>query len=223
MKYLFIILAFEYFLILNAENFMVVEQPEAKIFMEQLHQEMKKVKTVAFEFQQEKQLVLFEDTLFITGWCYVEKPGKIRWEYTSPIRKKILLCNDSVKIYKGSEEISSGESQGLLTVYRYILSFFDGKIDVDNSNFVYTLKKNREDQDIFLIEMKSQGKLTQFIDHIEMKISQKASRLVQFLLFEPNGDYTVIKVSSYILNPQLTHDLFDKKVIEKFQDGFSQK
>ncbi|NUM36450.1 MAG: outer membrane lipoprotein carrier protein LolA [Candidatus Brocadiae bacterium] len=224
MKYLLsAILIFQYFLIADTEKFAAMNPVDAKIFMDQLRQEMQKVKTIAFDFYQEKHLVLFDDALHLKGWCYVEKPNKIRWEYISPIQKKILLCNDKIRVYKGLEEISLEENQGFLLVYKYILGFFEGTFSIDTSHFICTLKQAKEDQDIFLVEMKSQGKLTQFIDHIEMKISKKASRLIEFLLFEPNGDYTRIGVGSYILNPRLSPGLFDTKIIKEFQDGFFQR
>ena len=125
MKYLLLgILFFQYLLWADSEKFIVVEQPEAKKFMAQLRQEMEKVKSVAFCFRQEKHLVLFEDILHLAGWCYVEKPYKIRWEYVSPMRKKILLNNDKIKVYKDLKEIPTDENQGLQMVYKYILAFF---------------------------------------------------------------------------------------------------
>ena len=221
MKYFLLgILFFHCLLGADSEKFTVVEPTEAKKFMAQMRQEMEKVKSVAFCFRQEKHLVLFEDILHLRGWCYVEKPDKIRWEYVAPIRKNIVLCSDEVKVYKGLEEIHSDENQGLQLVYRYILDFFSGKFETEHSPFIGTLKKNDQEPDIYWLELKSQEKLAKFVDHLEMKISKKSCQLVQFFLFEPNGDYTVIEVESYIPNPRLALDLFGKKVIEHFQDGF---
>jgi outer membrane lipoprotein-sorting protein len=220
MKYLLAgMLFFHCLLWADSETFIKVGQAETEQFMTQMRQEMAKVKSVAFCFRQEKHLVLFEDVLHLRGWCYVEKPDKIRWEYVSPIRKKIVLCGDEVKVYKGLEEIHAEESQGMQMVYRYILAFFSGKFEIDQTHFILALKKSERDQDIYLLEMTSQGKLSQFVAHMAMKISKKSSQLVQFLLVEANGDYTVIEAESYTLNPQLFPGLFGKKVIENFQDG----
>lgn len=220
-KYLLVGLWFFHcWLVADSEQFVVVEPTEAEKFIAQIRQETEKVRSVAFCFRQEKHLVLFEDTLHLRGWCYVEKPDKIRWEYVAPLRKRILLCRDEVKVYKGAEEIHVAESQGLQMVYKYILAFLSGRFDMDRSRFISTWRKNDRERDVYWLELKSQGKLTKFVDRMEMKISKQTRQLVQFRLFEPNGDYTVIEVESYLHNPRLCPDLFGKKVIENFQDAF---
>jgi outer membrane lipoprotein carrier protein len=206
----------------EAERF-AVDEAEATALLETLRKNMSHMVTLACRFRQEKHLEMFEDVIRFEGWCYLHKPNQIRWEYSEPLKKIIVLKQDKIAVYKvvspeSKKEIATQEHEYLKTVYGYIMAFFQGNFVVHDKNFQFSVEKSKKGE--YFLLLKGQHKLQKFIARIVMKIATNHKEIQEVFIYEPGGDYTYIHFHSFVVNPQFVSDLFLGKLIGNFADGF---
>jgi outer membrane lipoprotein-sorting protein len=71
--------------------------------LDDLQRKMASVRTVYFEFTQERQLKLFTDPLKSEGVMLIQRPDQIRWETTSPYQTILLANRKSVAQFEGTD------------------------------------------------------------------------------------------------------------------------
>ena len=196
---------------------------ESRAVLLNIEKSMRQVHSLACRFTQEKHLQIFADVLQMQGWCYINKPDQIRWEYFSPLRKAIILNKSDLKIFKpdvsGNKYQRTGqEKQYMQIVYRYIMKFFCGKFSSQDDNFYIII--NRKSSGGYFLILRSRGKFQKIISRIVLQIPENYQGINSVAIHEPEGDYTLIKLHSFVINPKFKQGLFNGKMLESWQSGF---
>src|SRR5688572_3136254 len=76
---------------------------DPKPILDDLQRKMSSLKSVYFEFQQERQLKLFAEPLKSEGAMLIERPDQIRWETTAPYQSIMLGNKKSVAQFERTE------------------------------------------------------------------------------------------------------------------------
>ncbi len=210
---LFLLLMFSTFLLAFEPNeYLEANKEEIVKFTKELTGNMSKVESLAFAFTQTKELKLFEDSIQMEGRCYIKKPARIYWEYSSPIKKIITWSDGEIQVFKknGSSnkiiqvKVTPWEEKSIKIVYGYILAFFSGQnFHQLEDNFFFVLKKNEEG---YLLVFKAKDSLKKIIQEIQMKVDKECKAITQVSIIETNGDSTKMDFHSFQENPK--SDLF---------------
>lgn len=205
-----------------ASEMQIVEGKERDLLLSTIRENVRSVQTLACLFRQEKHLDMLKETLSMTGWCYLHKPGAIRWEYVEPLRKAIVWRENKIHIYKvtsaGLREVRTRQEEYLKIVYRYIIAFFDGNFTVDEKDFTFSAQKDAGGQ--YYLVLDSTNKFKRFLDRIVLQISPNKEKIDRVSIYESDKNYTVIHFYNFILNPVFQENLFQNKMIDHFHEAY---
>src|SRR5262245_23016909 len=84
--------------------------------LEKLQCGMASLKSVYFDFTQERHLNLFSEPLKSEGVMLIEKPDRIRWETTTPFSSILLGDHKSVAQFEDGKKLNLGFPQMLQRV-----------------------------------------------------------------------------------------------------------
>jgi outer membrane lipoprotein-sorting protein len=62
-----------------------------------IQEKLASVRTVQAEFEQEKNLSLFQQKIMITGRIYIENSGRFAWHADTPVRYRLSVNGDDVR------------------------------------------------------------------------------------------------------------------------------
>lgn len=66
-----------------------------------------------------------------SGHLYLQKPGKMRWDYTEPVKKTFLVAGDTVWQYTAGDRVPTESQVKNLNDLRSPLRFLLGHLDLD--------------------------------------------------------------------------------------------
>src|SRR2546425_7847173 len=116
---------------------------KARPIVEQLQRSMSSLRSVYFEFVQERHLSLFAEPLRSEGVMLIEKPDRIRWETTAPYQSILLGDHKSVAQFErtGGEwkKLRLAFPQLLRRVMDQMVRMHQGKLDALTSDYTISV------------------------------------------------------------------------------------
>lgn len=205
----------------HPENKTLSKEESARL-ISALKRNMGHIQRLACRFDQEKHLELFQDVMTLRGWCFLQKPKQIRWEYVAPIQKIVLIQEDRMKVYKTGRDgerqaVISSENEYLKIVYGYIMAFFQGEF-VEEDDYFRLVVQERDAHPVLLLEGK--GKLRSFVTHIVMDVSPDRKEIRKVSIHEPDGNYTLLHFHTFVANPNFKRGIFEGHAIGEFSHAF---
>lgn len=171
-----------------------------------VQQKVSKTKTVQCEFEQERNLSLFNQPILFKGKMSLVRPGKLRWENTDPIPSVLIFnddrglrCNDDAEPVR----FELNNDPIMQMVADQIWTWVDG--DYGRLQSRYDVSQV-EDYAILLVPLT--GEFADVITSITVKFSEQTLQPVIILVQEKEGDSTTIRFNDYRLNEQVSDDLF---------------
>jgi len=171
-----------------------LEGAERERFLDQLEARMSARKTVAAEFEQEKVMSLFEDTLRTRGAILFSSPDKLRWETQAPFQSILVVAGDAVAKF----EFVSGERRALelgrakeplLDVMNQIRGWFLGRFD--RRQKTYRLRVTLEPQPLIVLEPVDAG-LRKSLAALEVTLTSTLDAVSRVVVLERGGDRTTM-------------------------------
>src|SRR5689334_19639353 len=86
-----------------AEDTVLKPVADPKPILEDLQRKMSSLKSVYFEFEQQKQMQLFAESQKSEGVMLIERPDRIRWETTAPFQSIMLGNQKSVAQFEKTD------------------------------------------------------------------------------------------------------------------------
>ena len=123
-------------------------QPVAdpKPILRDLQQKMSSLKSVFFDFTQERHLKLFNEPLKSEGVMLIGQPDQIRWETTEPYQSILLANHKSVTQFERAEgewkKLKLGFPQLLKRVMDQMVLMNQGKLEALTSDFTISVATN---------------------------------------------------------------------------------
>src|SRR5690349_2024459 len=116
---------------------------DPKPILDDLQRKMSSLKSVYFEFQQERQLKLFAEPLKSDGVMLIERPDQIRWETTAPYQSILLGNQKSVAQFERTDgqwkKLKLGFPEMLKRVMEQMSLMHQGKLDALTSDFTISV------------------------------------------------------------------------------------
>lgn len=103
-------------------------EPEVKGVVRALERHYNNVRTLEADFVQ--RYTLGANTLVESGHVYFLKPGRMRWEYTSPDRKLFLTDGEFAYLYTGGEKQVRRQSMKKAPQWQAAFALLLGRVDL---------------------------------------------------------------------------------------------
>ena len=178
-------------------------------FIHEVEAKAATVKTLTCTLKQERHLAIFARPVIFRGRMALEKPDKLRWEFTSPIA--------SVLIFNGAKGIKcSGNSEpqrfNLATdpvmqmVSKQIWTWVNGSYATLQEQYHMVLLEPGP----CLVLTANDPKIARAISSVKINFNPDSLQPTTVRIQEPGGDHTVISFSDFILNQPLNQSLFTR-------------
>ena len=142
------------------------------------------------------------------GHFVYKTPASLRWEYHEPMQRVMLMHKGAVRRFiqtKGEwAEDTASHLQSMDFVLQEISNWLNGRFD-ENPLFKATLASNNR----IVLTPKKSG-MDQFIQRIEMVMSDQPGVMKEVLIFENEASYTRFQFISPIINQAFAEAVFQK-------------
>ncbi|MEA1992757.1 MAG: outer membrane lipoprotein carrier protein LolA [Thermodesulfobacteriota bacterium] len=167
------------------------------------------VKTLTCILKQERHLAIFARPVIFQGRMALEKPDKLRWEFTSPIAS-VLIFNGT----KGLKCSGNSEPQRFNLATDPIMQMVSKQIWTWVNGSYTTLQEQYHmvllEPDPCLVLTANDPKISRAISSVKISFNPDSLQPTTVRIQEPGGDHTVISFSDFILNQPLDQSLFTR-------------
>lgn len=180
---------------------------DAEAFRKKFSEQAALTKSLESDFEQEKHMSLLSEKIISKGKFWFQREQKVRMEYVTPSPYLVIMDADNVSIRSGKKEtsVSTGGNRLFKQLSRIISDCVRGTV-VSNPDFNV---KIFESPGGYLIEMNPVGKtLKEFFNRIIVYADRKSLQVDKVTLYEPSGDYTIIRFQNRKANVPLSDSLF---------------
>jgi len=168
-----------------------VKEPQA--LLRELQQRMNVLKSVYFEFTQERRLQLFEEPLRSEGVMLIEAPDRIRWQMTAPYESILLGSGRSVAQFekgeKGWAKLNVGFPGQLRQVMKQMVLMQRGDIETLEADYTLSLATGA----VAAVTMVPKDETVRtFLAALEIRFTPDFTATREVWMREPGGDATRI-------------------------------
>ena len=180
---------------------------DAEVFRHKFSEQAALTKSLESDFEQEKHMSLLSEKIISKGKFWFRREQKVRMEYVTPSPYLVIMDADKVSIRSGKKEtsVSTGGNRLFKQHSRIISDCVRGTV-VTNPDFKV---KFYEAPAGYLIEMIPVSKaLKEFFSRIVVYADRKSMQVDKVELFEPSGDYSILRFQNRKTNVPLSDSLF---------------
>jgi outer membrane lipoprotein-sorting protein len=203
-------------------------QTNAPVTLEQIGGAMAKAQTVFTRFTQDRHLSLFNEPLHSEGFLCFQKPGRIRWETTSPYKSILVSDGSGVAQFEWTAgkwtKLDLGLADALQNVVSQIAGVMDGHYASDQRTYAASVTNSADEWVVTLVPQNETLRKMMAAIEVHLAPDLKATRRV--VLRETDGDYTDIRFTEQVVNFELPPKTFDRSApvdIEKIQAAANSK
>ena len=203
--FLFLLLLLSSALKAQYPGYKPVSDPET--FRKKFSEQAALTKSLESDFEQEKHMSLLSEKIISKGKFWFQREQKVRMEYVTPSPYLVIMDADKVSIRSGKKEtsVSTGGNRLFKQLSRIISDCVRGTV-VTNPDFKITIY---ESPGGYLIEMNPVSKaLKEFFNRIVVYADRKTFQVDKVELFEPSGDFTLLRFQNRKTNVPLSDSLF---------------
>lgn len=160
------------------------------------------------DFTQTKSLKLMRSDVVSRGVMYYSRPGKLRWEYTSPYRYTFVLNGQTVELKdtKGTTRIDANQSKMMKEITRIMMSSVVGTCVNDSRDFKVALTGSGNTWRAVLTPRRNP--MRQMFQTITVSFDMQRQVVTTVRMVEKNGDTTTIRLNNIKVNTQIDAKVF---------------
>jgi outer membrane lipoprotein-sorting protein len=165
--------------------------PDPLPILQDLQRKMSSLRSVYFEFKQERHLKLFAEPLKSEGVMLMEQPDRIRWETTAPYQSILLGDHKSVAQFERTDgewkKLRLGFPQMLRRVMEQMVLMHQGKLDVLTRDFSISVSTGS----VAVVTMVPKDPdIRSVLASLEIRMLADFSATREVIMKEPGGDFT---------------------------------
>ncbi|MBU0480830.1 MAG: outer membrane lipoprotein carrier protein LolA [Proteobacteria bacterium] len=189
------------------------DQVQLNDFLDRVEEKAATVSSFRCNFIQERHLSIFPEPVIFSGSLSLERPDRLRWEFTEPIPSVLILNGSSgAKCEPSGKKIrfSLDSDPVMRLVARQLWSWTSGSYREMGDEFAMAFSAGP------LLSMTPvKGGAAVFISRIQVRFDPETLQPVRVSIMEPAGDRTELFFSAYQLNLQLPPATFSECPVEK--------
>jgi outer membrane lipoprotein-sorting protein len=167
------------------------------------------VKTLTCTLKQERHLAVFVRPVIFRGRMALEKPDKLRWEFTNPIPSVLILNGSGGLKCSGNNEpqrFNLATDPVMQMVSKQIWTWVNGSYATLQEQYRMVLLE----QGPCLVLTANDPKIARAISSVEISFNPDSLQPTTVRIQEPGGDHTIISFSDFILNQPMDQSLFTR-------------
>jgi outer membrane lipoprotein-sorting protein len=167
------------------------------------------VKTLTCTLKQERHLAIFARPVIFQGRMALEKPDKLRWEFTNPIPSVLILNGSEGLKCSGNSEpqrFSLAADPVMQMVSKQIWTWVNGSYSTLQEQYRMVLLE----QGPCLVLTANDPKIARAISSVRISFNSDSLQPTTVRIQEPGGDHTIISFSDFILNQPMDQSLFTR-------------
>jgi len=187
-------------------------QQTIDLILSQVAKVQKAAQTVSAEFILEKKMSLLASPVRAEGVLYITKPDKIYWGVKEPIASTLIVNGNTLWMhYPSLRQVDKVDISGKQKmVMRYVGMNEEGA--VIKENYRIRLLDNPEEKGIFVLELLPKNvRMSKRIAKIKAWVDSQTWFLSRLDLWEPNGDYSSVKLRGVKLNAPIQDSIYQFK------------
>jgi len=176
-------------------------------FKKDFYEQTAKVKSIASDFEQEKELSVLSEKIISKGKFFFKRENRIRIEYQTPFYYLMIINGNELFIKDDDKEstINARSNKLFQQVNDIMIESVKGTI-IDDKNFSVQVY---EDKDDFLMVMTPLDKtLKGFFDSIAITADKNKFTVTRIEMNEHSGDKTTIRFLNQNLNSPVADEEF---------------
>jgi outer membrane lipoprotein-sorting protein len=180
--------------------------------LEQVSQVMSKADAIVSRFVQERHLSLFDEPLRSEGWLCFQKPGRVRWEISSPYKSILVSDGSGVAQFEWVGEkwkkLDVGLADALRNVVAQIGGVMEGRYASNKRDYEVSLTNSADGLVITLVPR--QAAMRKMMKAIEVHLAPDLKGTRRVVLRENDGDFTDIRFSDQSVGVVFPARTFDR-------------
>jgi outer membrane lipoprotein-sorting protein len=190
--------------------------------LEQVGQKFKQMKSLEIDFEQNKNLKLMLQPLNSTGVLLFKLPDSFLWRFSNPDPTVMTLRGDKLVIH-----YPSLKQADILDVQEYkdrIGNYLEMTDSMHKLKRYYTIRIPEEGKEAYYLELTpKRRRIREKIDLLEIWISRETLLPVKIHYTEPNGDSTMVKITKFVINPEIDSKAFEYVLPEETKLNYPMK
>lgn len=176
-----------------------------------LRKKLEAVTSVQADFVQEKKLSIFARTLVIRGRFAVERPKRLVWHVSEPVKYSISVEGDVVRFWDEDtnhvQEIHIGPKHDFRAVFEQFQGWFQG--DYHTLSDSYDVKVLTADPITIRFQPSATSPMVKIIQFVEATFQADKAYLQSIAIHEGGGDTTTIRFTNTKLNAAIPPEIWE--------------
>jgi len=195
-----------------AQNEQFVSSSDQIKILNEITEELKAVKNLKANFTQERHLSILVNPLISEGYCFFEKPDKLRWEIFQPYQSILIYNKNQIAkfdiIEKKLRKLKLGTEDLMREILKQIISWMKG--DFTQAQEVYNLKIYKSG--VYRLELIPKSEeLQKSIKSIELIFKANLKHISSVQINEAANDFIKINFNNEENNLTIEPAVFDLK------------
>jgi outer membrane lipoprotein-sorting protein len=182
------------------------------VSLEEIGRALAKAETVFTRFVQERHLSLFTEPLRTEGYLCFQKPGRLRWEITSPYKSILVSDGSGVAQFEWVDEkwkkLDIGLADALQNVITQIAGVMEGRYATQKRDYEVSLANGSEGPVVTLVPRREMMRKVMLAIEVHLAPDLRATRRV--VLREKDSDLTDIRFSDQVVGLAFPARTFDR-------------
>ncbi|MBF0196690.1 MAG: outer membrane lipoprotein carrier protein LolA [Planctomycetes bacterium] len=184
----------------------ITKTPEAgqtdNTHIQELFESTQKIKTCKGSFVQTKHLDVFDENLESKGRFILSTPGKIEWEYLSPLQSYISIDGENLTQKQGQKSQTKSLKTDPVSreIYRQMMNLMTGQMKKLNKDYLISIVPKQKSTVQLTPRTEAMKK---YIMGITIEFNPKIKYVSSIRFTEPGGDWTHIAFSDVTVESPL--------------------
>lgn len=172
--------------------------------------------TIAATVNQEKQLFLLKEKVYVNGSVLMKKPNMFRWDLVKPDKSIMVIDGERMTIYHPDTKEAQvfGLSGNLIasnTVKFFTTTLWGSLPEIEKKFLVTMFRKDSE----IVFKLVPRSKIVgRYLSSLLIYYDKETGVPQGFEMITPKGEKTITRLSNIKINPEIKADLFKLKLPE---------
>ena len=198
--------------VLYSQNSQPLFMEEQNQFLITIAEKLNSINNLKAEFKQIRHMEILIDPLVSEGYCYFEKPDKLRWELNKPYHSILIYNANAVAKFEVKdgqvEKLNLGTEDLMREILKQIISWMQG--DFSKTSEISDLKIYKSDKYKLILIPKSK-ELIKSIQSIELLFNADLKNISMVRINESTENFIKIEFSNEQNNIIIDKKIFDTK------------
>ncbi len=185
--------------------------PSTEDYLTELQKHFESVKTIQADFEQEKKLAIFNSTMKIRGEMALERPKRMMWHVSAPVRYSMLMEGDTVRQWDEDtnrvQKLHLGDNPTFKAVFSQFRAWFLG--DFHAIAKAYDVVVVDREPPCLRFSPKPGSAMAEMIEQIQITLSKDRLSIEKIVIEQEGDETTTIRFLNTRLNQPIQKEVWE--------------